>query len=135
MTPQRRRRVLITAGAVAVLALLVWSFLPKPVPVQTAPVTRDSLQVIVEEEGETRVADRYAVTAPIAGFLQRASLEEGDVVSRGQPLLRLDPPRTQLLDARTRGEAAARVRAAAAPAQLAEPELQRVRRLAAAGSA
>src|SRR5512139_668018 len=125
MTPQHRKRILIAAGGLVVLALLVWSFLPKPLPVQTAPVTRGPLQVTVEEEGQTRVADRYAVTAPTAGFLQRTALEEGDVVGRGQPLLRLDPPRTPLLDARTRSEAAARVRAAEATARQTETELQR----------
>ena len=135
MTPQHRKRLILTAGSVAVLALLIWSFLPKPVPVQTARVSRGPLQVVVEEEGETRVADRYAITAPTGGFLQRIELAEGDVVARGQPLLRLHPPRTPLLDARSRSEAAARVRAAEVTAQQADVELQRVQRLAAGGSA
>src|SRR5512147_365924 len=135
MTPQLRKRLLLGAVTVAVLAAVVWSFLPERVPVQTATVSRGRLQVIVEEEGETQVADRYAVTAPTAGFIERIRLEEGDVVARGQPLLRLDPPRTPLLDVRSRGEAAARVRAAEVTARQAESDLQRIQRLAAGGSA
>jgi HlyD family secretion protein len=135
MTPQLRKRILLAAAGLAVLALIVWSFLPKPVPVETATVSRGPLQVIVEEEGETQVAEQYAVTAPIAGILRRIELEEGDVVGRGQPLLRIDPPRPALLDVRSRNEAAARVRAAEATLQQAEAELARTERLAAGGSA
>jgi HlyD family secretion protein len=135
MNPQYRKRILLAAAAVVVLALIVWSFLPKPVPVETATVSRGPLQLVVEEEGETRVADRYAVTAPTAGILRRIELEEGDVVASGQPLLTLDPPRPLLLDQRSRSEAAARLRATEVTAQQAETELRRIERLAAGGAA
>jgi len=135
MTPQLRKRLIIAAITIIVIAAIVYAFIPKPVPVETATVSRASLQVVVEEEGQTRVVDRYAITAPTAGVLRRIQLDEGDVVTRGQLLLRLDPPPSPLLDTRTSEEAAARVRSAEANLQQADTELARVQRLEAAGSA
>ena len=130
-----RKRIILIALALVVLALLVYAFLPKPIPVQTAEVRTDPLQVTVEEEGITDVADRYAVTSPVVAFLRRIQLEPGDRVVRGAPVARLEPPRTPILDPSARIEAAARVRAAEATARSARVELERMERLAAGGSA
>ena len=81
-----RKRLVLGGIALLVLLALVWAFLPDPVPVQTATVARGPLQVIVEEEGTTEVADRYAVTAPVSGFLRRIELAAGDVIERGAPV-------------------------------------------------
>jgi HlyD family secretion protein len=137
----RKRAILIGIG-VLILAWLVFMFLPDPVPVQTAQVTRGSLQVIVEEEGETRVEDRYVVTAPVAAFVRRIQLEVGDPVQSGQVIVRLEPPREPIHDPRTQAEAASRVAAARASfgqaeiaATQATAELERVERLHAAEAA
>ncbi|HSJ13854.1 MAG TPA: efflux RND transporter periplasmic adaptor subunit [Longimicrobiales bacterium] len=135
MTPQRRKRIILIAIAVLVLAAIVYAFLPDPVQVETAEVRRAPLQVIVEEEGQTAVADRYAITAPVAGFLRRIALEEGDAVTAGAPVATLEPPRAPILDPRSRTEAAARVRAAEVTAVQTEAERARVQRLADAGAA
>jgi len=137
-----RKRLWIGGIAAVVLLGVVYLLLPGRVPVRTAAVRRAPLQLIVEQEGRTEVADRYAISAPVAAFVQRIELEVGDVVAAGQPVVRLEPPRAAILDPRSRGEAAARVEAAqgaldqaqAAAAQ-AETDRQRTERLAAGGSA
>ncbi len=109
-----RRRLGLLVFAAAVIAALVWGFMPKPVLVETQPAVRAPLQVTVEEEGKTRVVDRFVVSAPAAGFARRVELDVGDVVRRGQVLLTLDPLRSTVLDPRARAEAQARVAAAEA---------------------
>jgi HlyD family secretion protein len=99
-------------GALVIL-LLVWAFTPGPVPADFAQVTRGSLDVAIEEEGETRVRDRFVVSAPLPGRLQRIELEPGDPVKAGETVVaRLLPTDPVLLDVRTRSELQARVRAA-----------------------
>ena len=109
-----RRRLGLLVFAAAVIAALVWGFMPKPVLVETQPAVRAPLQVTVEEEGKTRVVDRFVVSAPAAGFARRVELDVGDVVRRGHVLLTLDPLRSTVLDPRARAEAQARVAAAEA---------------------
>jgi HlyD family secretion protein len=141
-----RSRVVAIAIALAVGLVLVWALLPKPVPVDLEAVTRGPLAVTVDEEGETRVRDRFVVSAPVAGKVLRIELEPGDAVRAGETVLAtFQPGDPALLDARTRAEAEARVRAAqsalgragaerdrlAAEQELAAAEAERVRRLAA----
>ncbi len=130
-----RKHIVLGAAAVVVLAALVWSFLPKPEPVQAAAVRRGPLQVIVEEEARTEVADRYTVSSPVTAWVRRIELEAGDSVVAGQPLAHLEPPRTPVLDPSGRTGAEARVRAAESAATQARAERARIERLAAAGAA
>jgi HlyD family secretion protein len=88
--------------------------MPRRVVVDVAKVTRGPLRVTVEEEGKTRVQDRFVVSAPVAGFVRRITLEVGDRVSRGQVVAQLEPLRSTGLDPRSRAEAEARVEAAKA---------------------
>jgi HlyD family secretion protein len=108
--PTRKQIILIVVG-VLVLAVVVYGFLPTPRNVQTAEVRRAPLQVIVEEEGETRVLDRYEVAAPAAAYARRIPVEVGEFVSAGQTLVELEAPRAPVLDPRSRAEAAARAEA------------------------
>ena len=118
-----RRRLGLLVFAAAVIAALVWGFLPKPVLVETQPAVRAPLQVTVEEEGKTRVVDRFVVSAPTAGYSRRVALDVGDVVRRGQVLLTLDPLRSTVLDPRARAEAQARVAAADAALKAAKEKV------------
>ncbi len=68
----------ILAGIVAAVG---YGFLPKPVPVDTARVTRGSLAVTVSEDGKTRVRDRYLISSPLAGRLHRIKVRAGDPVT------------------------------------------------------
>lgn len=142
MNRKTRKRIILIGLAVLVLILVVYGFLPEAVPVQTAVVQRGPLQVTVEEEGETRLENRYVLSSPVAAFARRIPVEAGDAVQAGQPLVQLEPPRPAILDARTRSEAAARVEAAQAAlvqaraaAEGAETERARLERLVATGSA
>lgn len=115
---------LVFWGMMAALALLVllMTLRPQPIWVDAAPVERGSLSVTIVEEGHTRVKDRYAVSAPVAGYLRRIELQVGDPVETGQLLTQLEPLKSDVLDARSRAEARARV--AAARASLAAAEQQ-----------
>ena len=129
--------------AVLIVAAMTWAWWPRPVLVEFAEVARRPLEVAVEEEGRTRVKDRYVLYAPVAGYLRRVTLEPGDAVEAGQPLAWLDPLPAATLDPRARAEAEARLAAmraaleqardvheqAAAEAALAEHEFVRRREL------
>jgi HlyD family secretion protein len=95
--------------------------------VDLATVSRGPLVVTVDEEGRTRVRDRFVVAAPVAGRVLRIELEPGDRVSRGDPIARLQPEPPALLDARTRAEAVAAVQSAEAVLGHARAEEQRAR--------
>jgi HlyD family secretion protein len=135
MKGQTRKRLILIGAGVAVLALLVFAFLPDPIPVEIATVQRGTLRVTVEEEGRTQVADRYAITAPVSAYLRRIDLEVGDTVEQGDPVVTLAPPRMPILDARAQAEAVERVRAARATADRAGAERARMERLAASDAA
>jgi HlyD family secretion protein len=62
---------------------IVYAFLPKPVPVDFGRVTRGVLQVAVEEDGRTRIKDRYIVSAPLAGKLDRANRQQSAAFGEG----------------------------------------------------
>ncbi len=106
-----RRRVLGFAAAAAIAGLLFLVFRPSPVHVETGTVARGRLLVTVDEEGETRVRDRFVVAAPIAGRVARLVLEAGDAVRQGEVIARMHP---LPLDPRSRAEAEARLEAAQA---------------------
>ena len=122
MTRQRHWGLILTA--LALVAALVWGFMPRPVPVDVGAVSRAPLRVTVEEEGRTRVIDRYVVSAPVAGYARRIELRVGDAVSKGETLVDIEPLRSTVLDPRSRAEAEARVAAAQAAAQAAEQNLR-----------
>jgi HlyD family secretion protein len=111
----------------AVVALIVVAWLPNPIEVEVATVTRGPLVVTVNEDGRTRVKDRYIVSAPVTGNLARHELEAGDAIEEQQVLARLVPLPPPLLDARTRAEAKARVDAAMAALRQAEATVKRAR--------
>ncbi len=123
-----KRIIFGTIGALVVFAI-VWAYLPKPVPVELGTVRRAPFESSVSEAGRTRVKDRYTVSAAVGGTVQRIALRAGDAVARGPVLARivsLDPP---LLDARTRAQAQARVRAAEAGREQATTQVERARTL------
>lgn len=55
------RRLLPLAAALAVIAALVWAFLPRPVEVDLAEIAARPLEVAVEEEGEARIREVFTV--------------------------------------------------------------------------
>jgi HlyD family secretion protein len=104
----------LLAGLGLFVVLLVVALRPSPHEVDLAPVEHGPLQVAVEDEGETRVRDRFVISAPVAGRLLRIELEPGDAVHRGDVVAALSPAPPGLLDARSRAEASAAVDSAQA---------------------
>jgi len=119
------RRVLISLAVVGgLLAVALW---PTTVPVELGAVSRGPLMVTVDEEGTTRVRDRFIVSSPVAGRVLRIELEPGDAVKRGQIVARVRAEAPPLLDERTRAEAQAAIASARAALGRARAEEQRAR--------
>lgn len=123
------RRSWIAAAAAAVLLALVlaWAFAPQPIAVEVAPVTQARFEMTIDEDGKTRLADRYVVSAALAGRLARIGLREGDPVEAGMPVASLTPVLPALQDERTRRELRARVDAAEDNIARTAARLQRAR--------
>ena len=112
--------ILVVAG---IVAAAMW---PEAIEVDFAKVTKGALQVTLDEDGETRVRDRFVVSAPVSGRLQRVELEPGDRVVHGKTIVaRLAPAAAPLLDPRTRSELDAGVDAARAAVGQAQAERDR----------
>ncbi|MEM8959801.1 MAG: HlyD family efflux transporter periplasmic adaptor subunit [Pseudomonadota bacterium] len=144
-------RTVLTALALLVVAGAVWiAVRPQPMLVDFGTVTRGPMMVTIDEEGRTRVHDRYTVSTPVAGRLMRVRVDPGDPVTRGVTVVaQMRPTNPAVLDVRTReqalaalsaAEAALRVAradlsAATAEHDLAQTDLARTRQLAESGTA
>jgi HlyD family secretion protein len=104
-----RTWVLAGVGGLAVAAALAWAFAPRAVPVETAAAALGRFEATIDEDGKTRLRDRYLVSAPLAGLLDRITLREGDAVQAGDVVATLTPVLSPLLDARTMREQQVRV--------------------------
>jgi len=121
---QKGKWITIIIVLAAVLAALVYGFIPKPVLTDMVKVRRGPLRVTVEEEGKTRVKDRFTLSAPVPGFMKRLNLKVGDRVVKGQTLVEIEPLRSHLLDPRSRATAEAAVSAAEASLRAEEQRAQ-----------
>lgn len=140
-------RVIAAAAVVAViLAMAAW---PSATEIDVGSVQRGPMQVTIDEEGETRVRERFVVSAPVTGRVERIELEPGTRVVRGKTTVaRLIPAAAPLIDTRTQSELNAAVAAAGASVGQAQADsaraataltraqsnLRRVTALAAAGA-
>jgi HlyD family secretion protein len=89
-----------STACLLVLVALWWSFAPRPLLVDVAPVSIGPFEQSIEEDGQLRLRDRYQVVAPMAGQLQRPSLQVGDRVEHKQVLAWLAPMASPLIDPR-----------------------------------
>jgi HlyD family secretion protein len=113
--PPAWRRRLPLLGGLLLVALIVVGLWPRAVPVEVGTVSRGPLIVTVDEQGMTRVKNRYVVSAPVAGQLRRIDWKAGAAVEAGQTVLAtLETSGADFLDARSLAQAEARVRAAEA---------------------
>lgn len=124
----QKKTVWMGAGAVLLLgALLAWAFAPRPQEVEVAAVVQGRFEAGIDEDARTRLRDRYAVSAPLAGRLERMALREGDAVQAGDVVARIQPALPALLDERGLREQQARVAAAQAGVQRAAVRSERSR--------
>lgn len=105
----QKKHVLAGVAGLVLAGLLAWAFAPKPVPVEAAPVTAGRFEQSIEEDGQTRLKDRYTVSAPVAARLSRITLREGDRVRAGETVAVLLPVMSSMIDERSRQEATARL--------------------------
>jgi HlyD family secretion protein len=130
------KRILVFAAAIiAIAAALAWAFAPRAVPVDTAVVSRGRFEQTIDDDGKTRVRDRYVVAAPIGGRMQRIALRPGDEVRPGQVLAVLQPMAPALIDARTEAELQERIGAAQASLARANTAVERARATVSKGNA
>lgn len=140
---QSRARIGTTLLILVLAAGLIYGFIPSAIVVDTVAAASGPFAVTIEEEGKTRVMERYVISAPVAGYSRRIDLHVGDAIQANQVLAQLEPARSDALDPRSRAQMQAQLnaaqaavsaavenaRAVAAQATLAEQELQRVESL------
>ncbi|HEV2223523.1 MAG TPA: efflux RND transporter periplasmic adaptor subunit [Candidatus Acidoferrales bacterium] len=117
MKRKRLRGLIVTLAVVLIVgAMIVFALIPSPLTVEVGRVSRGPLQVTIDQEGETRVHDRFVLSSPVIGRLIRIDLDDGDPIRKGQIVASIDPVP---LNQREREEVYARVEAAAAALRLA----------------
>ncbi len=138
-----RKHIGLIISVIVIAAVIGIGFIPQPVLVEVVTVKSKPFRVEIEEEGKTRVTDRYVISAPVDGFARRIEMDVGDTIKKDQQIVCLEPLRSNVLDPRSRAEAEARVsaataalnaaerdvRAADADAGFAEKELERLKKL------
>jgi HlyD family secretion protein len=103
------RKLLLILFGLGIVGFLVYAFLPKPVAVDMAAVQRGALLVTIDEDGKTRIKDKYIISAPLGGNLLRIDLDPGDLVVPGKTLATIEPTDPSLLDPRERGKIKAEI--------------------------
>ncbi|MCC6533823.1 MAG: HlyD family efflux transporter periplasmic adaptor subunit [Burkholderiales bacterium] len=99
-----RTLVLWTLALGAAAALTAWALRPQPISVETAAVTQGRFEQTIDDDGKTRVRDRYTVAAPLAGRLLRIGFKAGDRVGRDAVVAIIVPSAPELHDLRTMRE-------------------------------
>lgn len=135
--------------AAALIGLVIYGLMPKPLEVDSAQVKKAPLVVSVIEEGKTRIRHRHVISPPITGYLRRVALRPGAPIVRGETILAtIQASTSNFLDSRTMAEAQARINAAesvreareadlgraAAALELAEKQLERQAKLQKSGA-
>jgi HlyD family secretion protein len=128
MSAHAKRILIWSLLGLILLASLIWSFIPKPIPVDLMTLQPGAMTVTVDEEGETRVRDVFVLSAPISGRALRIDAEVGDEVLAQQTLIaEIEPTDATLLDPRSEAQARADIRAAEANRVLAEASVKEAR--------
>ena len=96
---------LALAAAVAYLTYL--ALREEQTLIASATASPHDLQQTYNEEGRTRLKNRYHIHAPVSGTLRRITLQAGDNVRAGQTLAEIEPASANPLDARSREQAEA----------------------------
>jgi HlyD family secretion protein len=122
-----KSQALVGALVVGVVALLAWAFWPQPLLVETVQASTGRFERSINDVAKTQLRDRYLVSAPLAGRLNRMALREGQTVTQGMVLATIAPSMPALLDERTQREARARVETADAMRTRATTRIERAR--------
>lgn len=120
-------RTIVALGVIVAVAGIGWSVMPRPVPVEVATVVKERFVASVNEDGKTRVRDRYVVAAPLAGKLTRVRLKVGDQVGANDIIAMIAPTPAPFLDPRSRREAEERIGAAEAARERTRATVERAK--------
>ena len=85
------KRVIIIAGALAIVVIAAVALRPQPLLVNMTEVSTRTVKQYVSEDAETRLADTYLIDMPVSGTVERIQLDIGDRVEQGQVVARVDP--------------------------------------------
>lgn len=109
-----------------VVMMVAWFLLrPAPLAVDLAMISVGPLTVTANEDGVTRIRERYEVSTPLAGRVLRLTHNVGDAVSADETILaRMEPTHPDLLDPRAVAQAQARVKAAQRRLEIARLQLE-----------
>ncbi len=119
-----RKLLLVLVGG-SIVGAIGFGLVPEPVMVDFAIIETGDIRVTVDQDGKTRIRERYVVSTPLAGRLLRIDLDPGDKVVAGKTLIATIEPRDpELLDARSIALAEARVKAAEAALEKMKPVLE-----------
>ncbi|WP_024337436.1 efflux RND transporter periplasmic adaptor subunit [Bradyrhizobium japonicum] len=121
------RHIAIAAGLLAAAGVTAWLLVPASVSVETAAVTKGRFAATVDEDGKTRVRERYAVAAPLAGRLSRIRFKVGDQVQVDDAIATITPSPAPLMDPRTRREVEERLGVAEANLERARAVVERAK--------
>jgi HlyD family secretion protein len=122
------RRVWLAIVGLALLAFVGFSLRPERLTVDLGTVSRGPMAETLRDEGEARIRERFAVSAPVAGRVLRNDLEIGDPVVEGETVLATFVPSSPVpLDQRSRAEAMASLEAAEAALGRFRAEIERAR--------
>jgi HlyD family secretion protein len=126
MIRPNRSKLIWTALAATLIGLIAYGLYPENVPVELVRPTRGVLEITIDDDGETRIREKYIVSTPVSGNMLRLQLHAGDCVKQDQTeLAQIKPCDPSLLDARAHAEALARVRAAEAAVEQADALMDR----------
>lgn len=94
------QQLALAAAAIALLALAIWYFYPRPTPAQAPPppsavgvitVTEQPVVLSTQLPGRTSAYETSDVRPQVDGIIRARLFTEGDYVTAGQPLYRIDP--------------------------------------------
>ncbi len=113
---------------VAFLGALIFAFIPEPLKVDMAEVSRQNLMVTIEGEGKTQIHDIYVVSTPIEGRVTRIESDAGDRVVAGKTVIaNMYPANPRFLDQRSETQAKADVEGARAALALANARVKQAK--------
>lgn len=125
------KRLMLFLAVGAVIGGVIFAFLPQPIRIDVEAVQLGPMEVAVRDDGKTRLKERYVISTPISGRLQRIEFKVGDPVVAGETVIaRMEPTAPELLDPRELARVQARVKAsegrlARARSDLAESKAER----------
>ncbi len=78
-----RKHLYYGGGGLLVLFIVIWAFRPASQPVELAHAKKGVYEQILQEDGLTRVQERYTVLSPYSGQLMRVERRAGENVKKG----------------------------------------------------